>query len=280
MEDIEKLYIWSLLIIFVNIFLLKLSKIKKFKFIFPDNNWAVVTGGTSGIGLAFVEKLLNSGYKILILSKDIRKLEEIKKKHPDSVEVLAVDFSNANIYTKICTFLKPYKISLLINNVGMLGNADYLVNVNDSDILKIINCNIVSCVEMTKIVIANMLEHNTKGTVLNISSITSKLKFPFFSTYSSTKAFIDRFSENINLECKSMDIRIKTINPYFVSTKMTKMKPSFFTPSAEKYVDSIVEYGYFFPHCITNTLLLCLRFFLPCVLYTFLFDHLKSLIEP
>ena len=74
------------------------------------NSWAVVTGGTDGIGLEFCRQLAAKGYNIFILSRNQQKLDRVQKEieeiHKVKCKTLAVDFRRDDIYTDIANELK------------------------------------------------------------------------------------------------------------------------------------------------------------------------------
>uniref|UniRef100_A0A8B9N4F7 3-ketoacyl-CoA reductase n=1 Tax=Accipiter nisus TaxID=211598 RepID=A0A8B9N4F7_9AVES len=90
--------------------------------------------------------------------------------------------------------------------------------------------------QMTRLVLPGMLERS-KGVVLNISSAAGMYPTPLLTLYSATKAFVDYFSRGLHAEYKSKGIIVQSVLPYYVATKMSKIrKPTFDKPSPETYV--------------------------------------------
>lgn len=210
--------------------------------------WAVVTGSTDGIGKSYAEELAKCGMKLVLISRSQDKLNQVSSEIRDKFKVetrtIAVDFASEDIYDKIKTSLAGLEIGVLVNNVGMSYEyPEYFLEIPDLDnaIKKLINVNILSVCKMTRLVLPGMVERS-KGTILNISSASGMRPTPLLTIYSATKAFVDFFSLCLHEEYRSKGIFVQSVLPYFVATKMAKIrKPTWHTPSPETFVKSAMK---------------------------------------
>ncbi|XP_031563323.1 very-long-chain 3-oxoacyl-CoA reductase-B-like [Actinia tenebrosa] len=203
-------------------------------------SWAVVTGCTDGIGKSFVYELAKEGINIVLMSRTLEKLQnleaEIKSVYKVKTKVIAMDFSGgAEIYDGLDEKLDGLDIGILINNVGVSHYPEFFTNMKREDCWKMINVNDMSVIMMTHIILPGMVSRG-KGVVMNISSRAGVEPLPLLSTYSSSKAFVDFFSEAIATEYAGKGIIVQSVMPLYVATKMSKIKrPSLFVPGPDDY---------------------------------------------
>ncbi|XP_075423353.1 very-long-chain 3-oxoacyl-CoA reductase isoform X3 [Ascaphus truei] len=160
-------------------------------------------------------------------------------------KTIEADFGKPEeIYKRIQAGLEGLEIGVLVNNVGMSYNyPEYFLDIADLETTldKLININITSVCKMTRLILPGMLERS-KGVILNISSASGMYPVPLLTVYSATKAFVDFFSRGLHAEYKSKGITMQSVLPFFVATKMSKIrKPTWDTPSPEAYVRSALN---------------------------------------
>ncbi|XP_054720048.1 very-long-chain 3-oxoacyl-CoA reductase-B-like [Uloborus diversus] len=205
--------------------------------------WAVVTGATDGIGKAYAHALAAKRFDIVLVSRTPEKLEavadEIEKKHGVKTKIVAVDFTGElNIYNTIRQEIEDLDIGVLVNNVGMsYAYAEYITKVPNGEkfVDNLIKANIISCTRMSLLVLPQM-EKKGKGVIINISSLSALSPVPLLSVYSACKVFVNFFSKATQEEYKAKGIIVQSVLPGFVSTKMSKMRPSFTTCTPEAFV--------------------------------------------
>ncbi|XP_026234648.1 very-long-chain 3-oxoacyl-CoA reductase-B [Anabas testudineus] len=205
--------------------------------------WAVVTGATDGIGKAYAEELARRGFAIVLISRSQEKLDEVSKaiasKCGVETKTISADFSSVDIYPKIEAGLAGLEIGVLVNNVGTsYSYPEFFLSVPnlESFIDTMVNINITSVCQMTRLVLPRMVERK-KGAILNISSASGMYPVPLLTVYSASKAFVDFFSCGLQAEYRSKGIIIQSVLPFFVTTKLSKIRRATLdTPTPERYV--------------------------------------------
>ncbi|XP_072006062.1 very-long-chain 3-oxoacyl-CoA reductase-B-like [Engystomops pustulosus] len=212
--------------------------------------WAVVTGATDGIGKAYALQLAKRGFDVVLISRNEEKLQrvaqEIEKQSQQKAKTIQVDFTGGSeIYPKVENGLKDLDIGILVNNVGMSYVSDPVRFLEVDDVPKKIdytlNCNILSMVHMTRIVLPKMLQRK-KGLIINISSSTGIRPYPIMTMYGATKAFMDFFSRSLHMEYKSDGITVQSVLPYLVSTNMSfNLKTNIMVKTSDDFVREALD---------------------------------------
>ncbi|XP_044130955.1 very-long-chain 3-oxoacyl-CoA reductase-B-like isoform X1 [Bufo gargarizans] len=196
--------------------------------------WAVVTGATDGIGKAYAEELAKRGFDVVLISRTLEKLKKvaagIEQQTRRKTKIIQLDFTGGpEIYPKVEKELQNLDIGILVNNVGMTYNTTPVSFLGVPDVNQrltaIMNCNMMSTVQMTRIVLPKMIERK-RGLIINLSSELGCHPYPLINIYSATKAFVDYFSRALNIEYKSKGITVQSVMPLMVSTNMTENVPT------------------------------------------------------
>jgi len=225
--------------------------------------WAVVTGATDGIGKAYAFALAKKGMSILLISRTESKLQDVKKeleaKNYDGVEVsyLVCDYSkfDKTAQEKVKKVVSELEVGVLVNNVGTSYRYPmFFMELTDSEVQNLMTMNIDSTVWMSRMVLPGMLERK-KGTILNISSASAMYDLPLLAEYSGSKSFIEKFSRALNAEYKSKGVTCQCQVPFYVATKLAKMRKSLMAPNPSEFVSLGIKWvGY--NDCVASPFLL------------------------
>ncbi len=178
--------------------------------------FSVVTGAGDGIGKSYCEQLAKRGLNIVLVSKILAELESVSKEIQETcnveTKIIVVDFTKEEgIYEKIEESIYGLEIGILVNNVGMSYDMfNFFTNYPRQFYKDLINCNMVSMINMTRIVLPQMVDRK-KGLIINLSSIASVLPFPLLTVYAASKAFVRKFSDDLRSEYKNQGITIQTV---------------------------------------------------------------------
>merc|ERR1719499_2521498 len=210
-------------------------------------DWSVVTGATSGIGKGIALELARKGQNVVLVSRNMDKLQAVKKEVEDlgvDAKVVQVDFTNFDEAAKerVVETCSPLSIGVLVNNAGL--SYPYPQWIKDIDVKRAENICKVNCealVTMTRLILPQMLEQR-KGTVVNMSSIQAVVPSQLMIVYGASKAFVNNFTENMNLELKGKGVTFTSHMPMYVISNMSKMKYASLTvPTPENYAKAAVK---------------------------------------
>ena len=182
---------------------------------------ALITGASSGIGRDIAINLSKKGYDLILVARDLEKLNEVKTKLHTNVEVVSMDVSKAENCKELHE--KYQDIDILVNNAGF-GECGYFTKTSLDKELKMIDTNIVAYHVLTKLYLQDMKQRNS-GKILNVASIAGFMPGPLMATYYSTKAYVIRLSEAIREELRreKSNVQISILCPGPVNTNFNKV---------------------------------------------------------
>lgn len=197
-------------------------------------SWAVITGATDGIGLAFAKVLARHGLNLILVSRSQEKLDAVKRSLQAGSPKVQIDVvvSDAAVVTaaniqRVTDRCLSRDISILINNVGVgQGGIKPLQDLSDDAIAHAVTVNCTYPSLLTKALLPHMFRRTGRKLIINISSIAALIMNPFSSIYAGSKAFNRQFSRALSAELAHRGFDVLRVNPGFVESNMTKMKPS------------------------------------------------------
>jgi len=214
--------------------------------------WAVVTGATDGIGKAYAMAFAKKGLSVVLISRTESKLQDVKKEIEDKnygvqVKVVVCDYSNFDkkAQSNVASEIKDLDVAVLVNNVGISYRYPlYFHELTDQDVANIIEMNINSTTWMTRVLIDKMAERK-RGAIINISSGSAMYTLPLLAQYSAAKSYIEKFTLALNAEYSKKGVTVQCQIPFYVSTKLAKMRKSLSVPSPAEYVSCAIKHvGY------------------------------------
>jgi NAD(P)-dependent dehydrogenase (short-subunit alcohol dehydrogenase family) len=189
---------------------------------------ALITGGSSGIGLAIARALGEDGYGVTIAARRPEKLEaaaeELRGAGLD-VNSIAANMTDEDAVAGIVSSHKERfgRLDVLVNNAGVgIGEAMHEITTKYLDMQLGVNLRavIIGTREALPLLREAGAEHG-KALIVNTASIAGKSGQPWLSVYSATKAAVIGFSEATQKEVAGQGIQVTALAPGFVDTPMT-----------------------------------------------------------
>jgi NAD(P)-dependent dehydrogenase (short-subunit alcohol dehydrogenase family) len=189
-----------------------------------NNKVAIITGAGRGIGKAIAVVFARNGAEVILNSRTLSEVEntaEIIKSQGFNAMALSGDASNPEEVFKICNDVcSTYgRIDVLVNAAGVQGPIGPLVNNNINEWISTIHINLIGTVLFCKSVLPVMIKQQL-GSIINFSGGGATSPRPNFSAYAASKGGVVHFSETLAAEVKPYNIKVNTIAPGAINTRM------------------------------------------------------------
>lgn len=188
------------------------------------NQYVLITGCTSGIGLSLAKEFAIKGHNLVLVARNKEKLEllldELKQISPNILTYTIIkDLSITGVSKAIYEELENNNIDInvLCNNAGV-GLFSEFVDVDIEKNMRMLNLNINTLVELTYYY-ANKFKTKKEGYILNVASTGAFVAGPMMSCYYASKAFVLSFSEALSLELKKYNINVSCLCPGTTKTE-------------------------------------------------------------
>ena len=178
---------------------------------FSDYKTALVTGASSGIGAAVVERLTREGIKVHAVARSGDALAALAKKTGCIPHI--ADVSDLDAMTAIAA---QHEFDILVNNAGVDRPRKFLdAHADDIDLL--IDVNLRAVLHLCRLIVPGMVARDC-GHVVNISSIAGAYNFGGNSTYHATKAAVSMLSHQLRIDAFGKRVRVTEICPGRIAT--------------------------------------------------------------
>lgn len=187
------------------------------------SDYALVAGGSKGIGYGIAEALAKRKFNLILIARHQDALDKAKEKlekdYKVHVELLKLDLeheSTADSIARWCTS-KSIHLKMLCNVAGLGGPKDYLSLPLDS-LRYMVRLNVESCMALT-LTLLPLLEKNKPSYILNVASMAGLAPIPNKNMYSATKSAVISFSYALRHQLRKKDISVSCLSPGPVFTK-------------------------------------------------------------
>jgi 3-oxoacyl-[acyl-carrier protein] reductase len=188
---------------------------------------AIVTGGSRGLGLGIARKLIQSGFRAIVIARKqsdelSAAMLEMEQTHPGSLHFVSFDLAEIDGIPDLVKKLRKEFGSIygLVNNAGMSADG-VLALTSTQQIEQVVRLNTTSPMVLTKHVVRAMMADGG-GRIVNISSIVAFTGYSGLSVYAATKASLIGFTRSLAREVGRAGVNVNAVAPGFVSTEMTQ----------------------------------------------------------
>ena len=172
--------------------------------------WAVVAGGSEGVGAAFADQLAAAGINLVLLARSAGPLEEMAetaRAHGVEVVTLAMDLLRADAIDAIREVTDSLEVGLLVFNAGANTYGHDVVTGDLTRLREVIDLNVLRQVELAHH-FGGLMRERRRGGLLFVGSLAGYLGQPELATYSAAKAFARVFAEGLWLELKPYEVHV------------------------------------------------------------------------
>jgi len=188
----------------------------------PENQYALITGATSGIGYELSRLFARDGYNLILVSRTANDLEriahELSSQNNVQVIPLAKDLfepgAAAELYREVTA--RGVTVNILVNDAGQ-GVYGNFIETDLQRQLQIIQLNIASVTALTYFFLKDMVARN-EGKILQLASIVSEVPAPLQAVYGGTKAYVLSFTQALINEVKGTNVTITALQPGVTDT--------------------------------------------------------------
>jgi glucose 1-dehydrogenase len=207
----------------------------------------IITGAATGIGKAIAKRFASEGCKVVINyyneDENPKQLVQEIEQEGGTASIIQGDVSKEDDVQRFVKLAHDTygRLDIYVNNAG-IENEVPSENLSLEDWQRVINTNLtgtfLGCREAAKY----MLDHNIKGSIINVSSVHEIIPWPHFAHYAASKGGVKLLMESLALEFAPDGIRVNNIAPGAIDTPINAEK--FSDPEKKKGVEKLIPLGY------------------------------------
>ena len=188
----------------------------------------LITGATSGIGLATAKHFAEAGqYNLVLCGRRTKRLESLQTELSSKCKLTTLSFDVRDqkaVNKAISSLSTEFKeIDILINNAGNAHGLDFIQDGNIEDWDAMMDINVKGLLYVSKPIIKHMIERKS-GHIINIGSTAGKEVYPKGNVYCASKHAVDAINKSMRLDLNEYGIRVGAVNPGLVETEFSKVR--------------------------------------------------------
>jgi len=181
-------------------------------------SWALVTGATAGIGESFTRLLAENNYNIVLVARDMPRLQErasqLQSQFNVKTHIIQADLSTDAGCSAVEEYITNNQIDVLINNAGFGINKAFTMSELKAE-QEMFDVLVRTPMRLMHIVLPGMKQRN-KGVVINVSSVAGYIAG---GSYSAAKSYLTVISESLHTELAGTNVKISALCPGFTRTE-------------------------------------------------------------
>ncbi|RMF76237.1 MAG: 3-oxoacyl-[acyl-carrier-protein] reductase [Planctomycetota bacterium] len=204
-----------------------------------DNQIALVTGASRGIGRAIAIELARGGATVAAAARSSDAIESWRSDHPEiaaRVEPVTLDVTDRAACQQVVDDLvaRHERLDVLVNNAGITRDG-LLMSMEDDQFDDVLDTNLRGAFWLSRAAVRHMVRAR-RGRIVNISSVTGIMGNPGQANYAAAKAGLIGLSKSIAKEVGKRGVTCNVVAPGFIETDMTDVLP-------DKLKDTIIKQG-------------------------------------
>jgi 3-hydroxy acid dehydrogenase/malonic semialdehyde reductase len=184
----------------------------------------LVTGATSGFGLAIAERFAREGSRIVAAGRRGERLAALARRLP-RCHPLVLDVRDRQAAERAVASLPEgfSAVDVLVNNAGLALGLEGADRASLDEWEQMIDTNCRGLAAMTRLILPGMVARG-RGHVVNIGSVAAHYPYPGGNVYGATKAFVHQFSENLKADLVGTGVRVSVVEPGMAETEFSLVR--------------------------------------------------------
>ncbi len=198
---------------------------------------AVITGATSGIGMATARLFAKNGLKLVLCGRRENRLKKISEELSEFTKVHTLNFDVRNkeeVFSKLQQLPAEFsEVDILLNNAGNAHGMDTIDEGAIEDWDAMLDINVKGLLYVSKAILPKMIERKS-GHIINIGSTAGKEVYPKGNVYCASKHAVDAINQGMRIDLNGKGIKVGAINPGLVETEFSEVRFKGDSAKAEK----------------------------------------------
>lgn len=187
----------------------------------------LITGATSGIGMATAQLLAKNGLKVIICGRRVERLKELCEELSQFTKIYTLNFDvrdKGDVFASINSLPKEFsEIDILINNAGNAHGLSTIEEGDSDDWDAMLDINVKGLLYVTNAILPKMIERK-RGHIINIGSTAGKEVYPKGNVYCASKHAVDALNQGMRIDLNGKGIKVGAINPGLVETEFSEVR--------------------------------------------------------